>query len=112
LKYREDCMESGINCKTLLFVLTDGEDNESNANSASDVKNMLEDIKSEEQNIGSFTTIILGLGNPVYFEEAHRVMGFDHLAISGDTGADIRKMIGFISASISSVSSGQGIPNF
>jgi len=39
-------------------------------------------------------------------------MGIEHLARVGDTGKDIRNMIGFISQSISSVSGGQAPPSF
>jgi uncharacterized protein YegL len=112
LQYREDCEDSGITCKTLLFVITDGEDNSSGASSANDVNTRLGDLLSEERNAFSFTTILLGLGNENYFNDAAQKMGFDHVATGSDSAADIRKMINFISASISSVSQGKGIPTF
>jgi len=112
LQYREDCEDSGINCKTLLFVLTDGEDNSSGSDSSSKVNAELKNLLKEERNFASFTTILLGLGDKTYFEAAYNEMGFDHLAVTSDSAEDIRKMINFISASISSVSSGQGVPTF
>lgn len=112
LQYREDCEESGINCKTLLFVITDGEDNSSAASSSAEINQRLNDLFQEERNAFSFTTILLGLGNESYFRDAAQEMNFDHVATGSDSAQDIRKMINFISASISSVSQGQGIPTF
>jgi uncharacterized protein YegL len=112
VKYRTDCEDSGVNVKTLLFVLTDGEDNSSASGAATDISDSIKTLLSEERNFASFTTILLGLGNQIYFEEAYNKMGLDHLAVAGDSAEDIRKMIGFISSSISSVSSGGSIPTF
>jgi len=52
----------------------------------------------------------LGVGRQVNFSSARDEMGIEHLAQVGTSGAEIRKMIGFISQSISSVSSGQAPP--
>ncbi len=112
LQYRIACEDSGINCKTLLFVITDGEDNSSESGASKAVNTRLNDLLQEERNAFSFTTILLGLGNDAYFRAAAQEMGFDHVATGSDSAQDIRKMINFISASISSVSSGQGIPTF
>jgi len=112
LQYREDCEDSGINCKTLLFVLTDGDDNDSQSDSSSKIKAELVRLKQEERNFASFTTILLGLGEDSVFRSAAKEMDFDHVATASDSSEDIRKMITFISTSISSVSSGQGIPDF
>lgn len=105
VNYRKNLENSGVNCKTLLFTITDGEDNASQ-NSANKVKQVLEAIQKEEKNAFSFETILFGVGNDASFEQAQKSMGIAHLARIGNTGKEIRKMIGFISASISKSSTG------
>lgn len=106
--YRENLEASGVTTKTLLFVITDGADNSSH-NQANKVKAELDKILSQEQNVFSFTTILFGVGHATAFENAQKAMGIQHLAKVGTSGAEIKKMIGFISQSISSASSGQNI---
>ena len=106
IDYRENLENTGINVKTLIFVITDGEDNSSSPNASQMVKNKLEDIKANEANAFSFTTILFGVGDSNSFERAQQNMGIEHLAKVGQTGAEIRKMISFISSSISKSSSG------
>ena len=106
IDYRENLENTGINVKTLVFVITDGEDNSSSPNASQMVKNKLEDIKANEANAFSFTTILFGVGDSNSFERAQQNMGIEHLAKVGQTGAEIRKMISFISSSISKSSSG------
>ncbi len=69
--------------------------------SAAEVKNLIDGILKEEKNAFSFESILFGVGNDADFESAQRLMGIKHLAKIGQTGKEIRKMIGFISASIS-----------
>lgn len=107
IDYRKSLENSGVNCKTLLFVITDGEDNASSSN-PSEVKGMIKDLLQEERNIFSFESILFGVGNSSEFERAKDEMGIGHVAKVGMTADDIRKMINFISSSISSVSTGQG----
>lgn len=102
--YRTNLENSGVNCKTLIFTITDGEDN-SSKNSAAVVKSGLDTILKEEQNAFNFETILFGVGNDSSFEAAQKDMGIEHLAKIGNSGKEIRKMIGFISASISQSSS-------
>ncbi|MBN1252750.1 MAG: VWA domain-containing protein [Bacteroidales bacterium] len=106
LDYRENLENSGVKTKTMVFVITDGEDN-SSKNSANSVKNIIKKIKADELSAFSFTTILFGLGDEANFEKARIDMGIEHLAKIGTSGAEIKKMIGFISQSISSVSAGQ-----
>lgn len=98
--YRTNLENSGVNCKTLIYTITDGEDN-SSQHSATKVKNVLDNILKEERNSNSFETILFGVGNAANFEIAQKEMGIKHLAKIGNSGKEIRKMIGFISASIS-----------
>ncbi len=100
ITYRFNLENSGVNCKTLVFIITDGEDNASK-NSASSVKNVMDDLLHQEKNAFDFESILFGVGNDADFERAQKEMGIKHLAKIGHTGKEIRKMIGFISASIS-----------
>jgi uncharacterized protein YegL len=106
IEYRENLENSGINVKTLVFVITDGEDNSSATNAAQKVKSSLKAIKDNEVNAFSFTTILFGVGTQAHFENAQIEMGIEHLAKVGDTGKEIKKMISFISSSISKSASG------
>jgi len=113
LDYRKDLENAGVNCKTLFFVMTDGEDNASSSN-PSEVKDMIDNLLKEERNFFSFESILFGIGDAVSFEAAQQGMGIKHLAKVGTTADEIRKMINFISSSVTSVSTGQGFsaPNF
>ncbi len=106
--YRTNLEASGVTTKTLLFVITDGGDN-SSQNQAAMVKKKVTEILSKEQNAFSFTTILFGVGNAATFERAQQNMGLQHLAKVGTSGTEIKKMIGFISQSISSAANGQNI---
>lgn len=105
MDYRNNLEQTGINVKTLVFCITDGEDNNSHIN-PSIIKKTLDDITATESNAFSFTTILFGVGDEGNFGAAKEDMGFQHLAKVGNTGKEIRKMINFISASISKSSSG------
>ena len=109
IDYRENLENSGVECKTLVFVITDGEDNNS-SNPPRIVKKMIEKLKSDERSAFSFTSILFGVGNQANFKKAQKAMGIEHLAKVGTSGTDMKKMIGFISQSISSVSAGQAPP--
>jgi uncharacterized protein YegL len=106
IEYRENLENTGINVKTLVFVITDGEDNSSQRGAADAVKTTLDDIAKNEASAFSFTSILFGVGDDSSFERAQKLMGIQHLAKVGNTGAEIRKMINFISSSISKSSSG------
>ncbi len=108
MDYRENLENSGVVTKTLLFVITDGEDN-SSKNPASKVKNIITKLKQEEKSAFSFTSVLFGVGDQANFEKAQLDMGIEHLAKIGTSGDEIKKMIGFISQSISSVSAGKSL---
>lgn len=104
--YRELLEDSGVIVKTLVFVLTDGEDNSSARGAAKNVKDTLDKIKSIEANTFSFTTMMFGIGNSSSFEQAKIDMGIDLLCQVGQTGSDMKKLISFISSSVSKSASG------
>lgn len=116
LDYREGLEDAGVNCKTLLFVITDGDDNNSNCQ-PSDVKDIINDLLKEERNFASFEAILFGINksNESYYENAASEMGIKNVATIDNTAKDIRKMINFISSSVSSASAGGNAistPNF
>ena len=117
MAYRENLEDSGINCKTLLFVISDGMDMDgaSGRQAAQQVNDMIKGIMAQESNFNTFTAIFFGIGpNRAPFEEAKDLMGFQHLGVITDTPEQIRSMVDFISASISSAGMGQAqsAPNF
>lgn len=117
LDYRVGLENAGVNCKTLLFVITDGDNNE--PGNASDVKDMIANLLKEERNINSFEAILFGIGKSdgmeQNFKDAAAAMGIKNVATIDNSASDIKKMINFISSSVSSASgNGSAIstPNF
>lgn len=112
LSYREALENNGVNCKTLVFIMTDGENNE--AGSASDVKSIIDDLLTEERNFASFQTILFGInkGYESYFTAAAKDMGIKEVATISDSSDDIRNMISFISSSVTSGSGAVSTVNF
>lgn len=106
LEYRENLENSGVETKTLLFVITDGEDNNSK-NPPQAVKKIINKLKKDEKSAFSFTSILFGVGSSKSFESAQKQMGIEHLAKIGMSGSQMKKMIGFISQSISAASNGK-----
>lgn len=118
LDYREGLENVGVNCKTLLFVITDGDDNSSNCR-PSDVKDIISNLLKEERNYASFESILFGIGKDSgmesYFNSAASEMGIKNVATIDNSPDEIKKMINFISSSVSSASAGGNAistPNF
>jgi uncharacterized protein YegL len=109
LDFRENLENSGVETKTLIFVLTDGWDNSSKHN-AHEIKLILDAIRQDERSAFSFSSILFAIGNVSGFDKIKSDMGFDHWAKVGTSGKELRKMVGFISQSISSISGGGGFP--
>lgn len=117
LDYRENLENAGVNCKTLLFVITDGDNNR--PGNPSDVKDIINNLLKEERNFASFEAILFGIGKgngmESYFTQAAADMGIKNVATIDNSPEEIKKMINFISSSVSSASGGgQAIstPNF
>jgi len=106
IDYRDSLLKTGVKAKTILFVITDGENNSSPDSDAEYVKNKLKDLNKEEQNIMTFSSVLLGIGDSDSFKKAFEDLGFHAIAELGD---DIRKAVSIISSSVSSVSNGQNI---
>lgn len=107
LDYRKNLENSGVEAKTLLFVITDGGDNKS-AHRPDEVKKMIEEAEKDEYGAFSFTSILFGVGNSADFTTAQQEMGIRHLAQIGSSGDEMKRMIGFISQSVSAA--GSGVP--
>lgn len=107
ISYREQLQNSGLTAKTLVFIITDGDDN-SSINTGAVIKDKLADIYKNEANAFSFTVIMFGVGDEADFDKARDNMGIDKnlMAKVGTTGAEIRKMISFISSSVSNSANG------
>ena len=93
-------------------------DNSSQYGAEDEVKNTINDFLTNEKNVFTFESILFGIGkrNEQHYKEAKERMGIKHL-VTVDTGNTpeetakaIRKMINFISSSISASSSGQSVP--
>lgn len=114
VKYRTDLEDQGIEVRTNLFIITDGEDNSSPSGAADKVKAIVSDLKRNEAWASSFTINMLGVGNRSYFEAACVEMGLDPnkcLVTVGASASEIRKQMGVVSQSVSS-SSTQAAVNF
>lgn len=109
VQYRKDLENNGISVKTLVFIITDGEDNEGVDPSL--VKQKIDEIYQDESNCFSFTIMMFGLGDEANFDEAREKMGIkpEMLGKLGATAKDLRKMVSFISSSVSSSASGQNV---
>lgn len=106
LNYREGLENAGVNCKTLVFVMTDGGDNEPRQGSASDVKKIIDNLLQEERNFASFETMLFGINKSeeVEFKNAAAAMGIKNVVTIDNTADEIKKMINFISSSVSGAS--------
>lgn len=104
--YRKQLELTGISVKTLVFVITDGLEYPEGQVDPQLVKDKINEIYRDEANSYNFTIIMFGVGDEVEFTIAKDKMGIKHLATVKDTPQSIRKMIGFISSSVSSSSAG------
>lgn len=106
LNYREGLENAGVNCKTLVFVMTDGGDNRPQEGVASDVKSIIDNLLQEERNFASFETMLFGINKSEKstFEAAAADMGIRNVVTIDNTADEIKKMINFISSSVSSAS--------
>jgi len=106
LNYREGLENAGVNCKTLVFIMTDGGDNEPSQGTAADVKKVIDDLLTEERNFASFETMLFGINKSekTMFDQAASDMGITNVVTIDNTADEIKKMINFISSSVSGAS--------
>ena len=70
IDYRNSLLKTGVKAKTILFVVTDGENNASPQSDAEYVKVKLQELNKEEQNIMTFSSVLLGIGEQANFKQA------------------------------------------
>jgi uncharacterized protein YegL len=105
--YKNDLSQQGLTAKSLVFILTDGDDNASTSK-PSDIAAILNSIYTNEQFANEFTIMAFGLGNEADFAKIFTSMGIkpELIAKVGVDAKSLRSMIGFISSSVSSSGSG------
>lgn len=114
IKQQQDAMKAGIQTKNIFFVLTDGADNDSNYDSANEIKKMISVVLKDEQTMGSFGAVMCGIGEPSVFEKAKDNMGFQKLftidpsLTEKENAKRLKEMFGRLSTSVSSASSMPG----
>ncbi len=114
IQYRNDLEAQGIDVRTNITIITDGIDNSSHPQAAKKVRDIVEQLRTNEGWINSFTITMIGVGRDTDFEGACRDMGLDPtkcLSKIGTSAAEIRKQIGVVSQSVSS-SSGAAAVSF
>lgn len=114
ISYREDLEAQGIEVRTTVFIITDGEDNSSALKSADNVKQHVAALRSNEAWASTFTINMLGVGNEPTFRRACVDMGLNPdkcLSTIGATAKEIRAQMGVVSQSVSS-SAQAGVVNF
>lgn len=103
--YREDLEAQGIDVRTNIFIITDGEDNSSKIGDLAILNDMVKELKSNESWINSFTLSMFGVGDSVNFTHSCKAMGLNPdkcLSTIGTSAKEIREMMGVVSKSASS----------
>jgi len=108
ISQQQKALSAGILTKTIFFVITDGADNASASGSAGEVKNLIDFMMKDESSIGTFISILCGIGEPSIFEHAQKEMGIQKLYVDNGDKKELKNAIGFLSQSISSASSKPG----
>jgi uncharacterized protein YegL len=103
--YSESLKQSGVRTKGIVIVMSDGEDNNSVKQNASDCKTLSEDFLKTE----SFVLVYVGFGSQDLLQIASEI-GFKDTLISTKDASQIRKTMGVISKSIIRQSQTQIIP--
>lgn len=110
--YRNDLEKVGIDVKSFILIITDGDD--TTGTTPNKVKNMLTDISKREDWYNSFVVLLYGVQNGGNFKKSAELMGINPIngviEINPNLSqAEVRKQfsnaIGFFSKSISSGSS-------
>lgn len=110
VKQQQDAMRAGVQTKNLFFIITDGDDNASTYDSASEVKKMITHLMKDEKTAGSFVAMMCGIGERTIFENAQDKMGINKLFVvdpsksEKEVEKELMNVIGIFSQSISSAS--------
>lgn len=107
VSYRADLEGQGVDVRTCIFIITDGADISSKANVPAQIRKKVEELRTNEAWVASFTINMLGVGKESVFRAACVEMGLNPdvcLSTIGKSAAEIRKQMGVISQSVSSSS--------
>jgi uncharacterized protein YegL len=110
--YRDELENQGIDVRTNIFIVTDGEDNEDNGSDLSSVNQMISDLRKNEAWAQSFTMSMLGVGDDSSFRRSCTNMGLDPdkvLSTIGTSASEIRKQMGVVSQSVSQSNVGSSV---
>lgn len=113
--YRTDLELQGIDVKTNVFIITDGEDNSSNFGEDKVIRTFIDNLKRNEVWANTFTFTMYGVGRSASFTQSCSDMGLDSTKVLTTIGADaksIRNMMGVMSQSASSSSKNTGSVTF
>lgn len=112
IKYRKDLEDQGIDVRTNICIITDGEDNSSSQQVIDEINRMVNDLRTNEAWANSFTIVMIGVGKAANFTDACVTMGLDpNKCLSQITASakDIRAMMGVVSQSVSSSSNAAAV---
>lgn len=104
INYRKDLEAQGIDVRSCVYIITDGEDN-SSPSDAKEIAKIVEDMRHKEEWTSTFTINMLGVGDDANFRGACTKMGLNPdkcLDQISDSAHEIRKHMGVVSQSISS----------
>lgn len=110
--YRTELEDQGVEVRTNIFIITDGEDNASHFSDADKVKTMVQSLRTNEAWASTFSITMLGVGNDASFKDACIEMGLDPtkvLSTIGTSASEIRKQMGVVSQSVSSSTASAGV---
>ena len=105
MAYRQDLEAQGVDVRTNICIITDGDDNYSTDADLADVNDLIKKLRKNEAWAQSFTITLIGVGQQANFKAAVVAMGLDPvkcLVEIGTSAAEIRKMMGVVSQSASS----------
>lgn len=112
MEYRKDLELQGIDVRTNICIITDGEDNASTPANLKGVNDLVVELRKNEAWASTFTITMIGVGDQANFTAATKAMGLDPakcLVEISTSAADIRKMMGVVSQSVSSGAGGTNV---
>lgn len=110
--YRQDHEDQGVDVRTNITIITDGQDNSSPYDASKKIKKIIDDLRTNEAWSSSYTITLIGVGRDADFRGAATEMGLDPtkcLVTIGTSASEIRKMMGVVSQSVSSSSAAAAI---
>lgn len=111
-KYGESLVDMDYGCNTILFIVTDGDENSSRIGTPRKIVNRIDAIRKAEK-IESIKTVLIGVGDEQlvrpYLEKFQQDANLDQFVWIGEaTPSKLAKLAEFISQSISSTSQALG----